>query len=194
MDKFLDAYIDGNLKSLIISGNPTEQEINEAWAGIYEEYVDLMGDKNQKFYLEVSKETMILKAKIALIESSIFLLSKIYIKQVADRVVKILGGKFNFDFFNKEAYEKDIQGLKIRSKSLSIEYKLKQSQLETLEAEQKGEKPTRDLFIVIFINLRGYYKYHVPNTISVLEFCKMLKELIHHTEKINQHGSRRKNQ
>jgi hypothetical protein len=193
MDKFLDVYIDENINSLIISGKPTTQELLEAWSNIHEEYVDLMGDNNQKYYLQLSKEAMVLKAKIALVESSIYLLSEMYVKKIADRLVKMLGGSFKFDFKNKKSYQKDIQGLINRSKSLHIEYKLKQSQVETLEQEQKGEQPTRESFIVIFINLRAYYKYHVPNNITVLEFCKMLKDLINHNEKLKDHGSRRKN-
>jgi hypothetical protein len=49
--KYRDCTVNGNLSALIISGFPPESELRSAWLDIQQEYADVIGDNEQRNYL-----------------------------------------------------------------------------------------------------------------------------------------------
>lgn len=193
IELFINCLVEENLANLIIYGNPPAIALQEAWSKIYEEYIDLIGDAHQKFYIKVSKEYSNLLARYTLLNTSIDVLAHVFHPELAKKITGEIGGNFKFDIKNPVAYMSDIDGLRNRVKSLKIELQLKELELNTLQQSQSGEPVTREYFTTIFINLRAFYKYYVPTTVSVSEFCLMLNDVTKQIEKINSHGSRGKN-
>ena len=55
----------GNLKALTISGNPSDEELQEAWESIYSEFSEIIKDKSADLYFLSIKHKAAKKHKIA---------------------------------------------------------------------------------------------------------------------------------
>lgn len=85
LDRFIDCLIDNDLQQLIISGVPTDQDLQEVWDKIYVEYCQLSQDGSYNEVFEVMKEINDLRAKITIATDTIKYLSELnYDKDLVD--------------------------------------------------------------------------------------------------------------
>lgn len=178
IENFITCVVDGNLSALVISGLPPEEKIREAWSFIYEEYIDLIGDNEYLLYLRTVKDFTLIQSKYSIIINSINCLEKVFNERLAKKVLIELGGNFKFNYHNPEEYQKDIEGLRNRTKTLKIQLDIKRIELEQAESIRPKDKADRNYYTQLFIHLSTFYKFHITSDITVAEFCLRLKNVL----------------
>ncbi len=178
LSRFIECLVDNNLKALIISGVPHEDALNEAWANIYEQYVEAIGDNENKMYLLLYKEITKTAIDISLIDKLIEVLQTYRVKNFEDMLNGALKTNFKFDASKPEEYEKLLKRCQNRSKSININHNLKKLQLEAMQkkAEGKSQKPTKEHFSSVLNVLSKHNAYRVNAAdITVYEYIDLIQ-------------------
>jgi hypothetical protein len=181
LSKYIDGMVNGNVSSIIKSGSCTdESELIEAWAIINQQYAETIGDHEQKLFLSLFIEINKLSVVIEQIARYVKALDKLYVKQFADALNKLLVTNFKFDVKDPASYDRDLQRCIKRSKGYQIQLDLKLSQFEAIQKKQEnpGQRPDHAYFQSILLTLSEHLKYEVNESrISVFQFCEMIKRL-----------------
>lgn len=196
---FIQALCEGDKAGIIIAGSPTDQELEEAWFGVYAHYVDLSLNMDIKYSLRLQNEISHLKARLMRIELCVRG-AKLALDfgQRAEDLVEILRKDYNFpyafDWNNPEAFTKDLQRVVSRSQRWDISAQLKQIELEAYQANQNGEKPSKVYFTSILIRLSDHAGYRLSaDQLTTAEFAIRKQDYITYCEqaKIKNNGRKR---
>lgn len=179
LSKFIEITTTGLLYPLIISGEPSKQELAEAWESIIEQYSSHMGNAEQQLYLSLYKEINKLSAAIEEVRICVHWLKDGYNGRLVSRLNNVLGTTFTFDIKRPEEYDKNLQKCINRSKGFKVNLDLKMAQFEAIKQKQEATDqatPTKEYYQSILITLRGSEGYFIESEkISVFEFCEMIK-------------------
>lgn len=196
LHKFIDVAVDDNLYALVISGDPTKEQLLEAWQGIALQYADAIKDHESKLFFSIEKELHILRATYAQILTLIDLLSKVYAKQFADMLNELLKVNFKFDYTDPEKYQHELKRCFNRSKGVKLEIQKQQIAYDKMAAkfEDNGsKKPTREYYYGILITLSDSAGYEIHEDITVYAFCERIRRLNRQNDMIKNktHGKRK---
>jgi hypothetical protein len=185
--KFIEALCDNNLFALVIAGAPQSYQLNDAWENILTEYSEAIGSTEHKLYLSLLKEITISQGTLFQIERVIELMYGFHTKQFAELLNKLLRVRFDFDPSKPKEYDALLSRCYNRSRSLVVDIKLKQIQLEVMEGKmmKDGVAPTRLYFDNSLITLSDYAGFHLTNQIMTSEFCTRLKRYAQYIENKN---------
>ena len=178
--RYIDALVDGNLSALIIEGQPTEQQLLEAWNTISVQYADAMGDAESKQLVIVFKEVIGLTAKISCIEESITLLRHFYVKEIAQELKKLVGGNLVFDVDKPDEYDANLDRAYRRSRGFVLSRDLANGRLDALKKKYDANtgKATRQYFQQIGVTICEYNEGYVPmDNLTTFEFCEWIKRI-----------------
>lgn len=176
--------VHGDLSVLVISGNPSLEEIEAAWFDISAQYSDAMGDAEFKMYVKLYKEIAILSADLDCIYILIDILQTTYNEDFLRELNKLLKTSMVLDPEKPVEYVATLKRCYNRSKGLKIEVDLKRLQFEAIHKKfnGQGKKPTMEYFDSILITLTDHAKVRVDDTISVYEFCERIKRFNNYYE------------
>lgn len=184
--RFLECDCDGNLRALIIEGDATEQELNEAWAVIKSQYADAMGNKKFVTFKTLFKQIGVMRLTLMQIELLINILHNVYHEDIAARLNKELKTSFQFTPDDRAKYFETLEACRIRSKKLKIDIDIKEIQYNAIAETETGEgepvKVGREHYIEILVTLSNFVKYNIPDIITVYEFCERIRRYIKHSE------------
>jgi hypothetical protein len=168
-------YCDGNLRALIISGEPSAFELAAAWENILTEYADVVSTSESKSMMMLQKQILLIKAKLHLIDLAAKVLTARWSKPAADELVK-LGYPIK-----EETYLHDVDTILVRSRSLIVQLKEREKEYNARESKtdpkSKTEKKTRadfDSDIVALSKFQGYRidKYADNNSERVRKYLR----------------------
>jgi hypothetical protein len=187
--------VDDNLYALVICGKPEDDELLAAWLQIQGEYADAIGDSEHRMYVSLFKEITILGTNLQLIEYAVEILEKLYSKEFADRLNKLLNTSFQFDPADPVKYKATLKNCLMRSRSIKINLDLKRIQMEAIQEKMKepGKKPSREYFQSILITLSNHVKYQLQDNITVYEYCNRLQRFNKEHDEITKQTKRRAN-
>lgn len=204
LSAFINALCDDNKSGLIISGQPSQADIDAAWFSVYAQYIDLSLNADIKYSLRLTNEELHLKSKLMRIDLCVKgLLMLIQNNMQDDELVNILKNDYNFryayDWNNLESFLRDLNAVVSRSQKWDIQAQLKRTEIEAYEAKTKGEKPDRIYFTTILIRLSDHAGFRInSDTLSTAEFAIRKQDYINHIEQVNiqkqqqkQHGRKR---
>ena len=158
MAAFLDALCDENLKSLIIEGEASNDQLTQAWVLILAEYYELRGeglDTNEQWAL--SRDIQKLNNHLYLLDLCVKFLVEKYSASIADSVRK-LGYSFRPTAFEPVDYIAELNAVVQKSK---LKYTQLQQAIKKLEKLMEGagnEKPKREAFeqsLLYFEEMQG---------------------------------------
>jgi hypothetical protein len=195
LDKFKECLIKEVYTSLIISGTPTDIEINEAWNTIISEYASLTGSDQFERIVTLTREINAAIFKFNRVE----LFVRILMKAVDDpgmyslvliKELKRYGYPGEYNLQIKSRYLDELEGAYSKAKSLLVSAKLKQDQLRKLEETMEKGKVDGAHFDNNIIALSAHYKYQVTeHNISTQKYCLMIKDMNQKIQLSNiQHG------
>lgn len=206
---FITCAVDNNLYALIITGKPSDLELQLAWEDIQQEYSDAIGDSEGKLYLSLMKDIIIIDAKHQLIKKlagheevdpvtftitqPLGLLRLVYSEPLCKELNKLCLTSFKFDPLNEEKYLKELDRCINKSKTLIIQKTLKQHSLDALQKKfdaKEEQKPTRQFFMSMLITLSDYAKYQIHDNITVFDYCERLHRLNKYIEQMNKPNAR----
>lgn len=177
LHRFIDCIVDGNLHSLIISGNPSETELQLVWAGILQEHSQAIGNNEYKLYTSLLKEITLIKITYDQIHEAVKVLQLIYSEYLCAELNKLLKTNCQFNPQDNASYQAELSKCLRRARSLIIKHDLKKIQFESIQKKQegKGSKFTREYFVSVLITLSDFAKYPIQDTITVGEYDERIK-------------------
>lgn len=186
--KYRECVVRGNLSALIITGFPPENELRLAWIEIQQEYADIMGDGEQKNYVNALKEVHLLNCTLRQIAICIEWIDKClpmlpnpavqeYVDKFGSDLNGFLDAAFVFDYNNPERYKDNLVKAERRSKGIKLSLDVAMVNEEALRPAADAQKPDDAYFQNILITLSDTAGYYITDTITVLEFAQRLKRL-----------------
>lgn len=174
--RFIDAIVDGNIFSLVISGTPELPILQTTWEKIREQYADKMGDMEYKLYASLYREINELTANINSIHVLVDQLRMRYVKKFADRLNSLLITNYKFDITDLAEYDKLLDRCYNKTGGLQLNLDLKLINFKAIEEKnkEKNTKPTRDYYASVLITLSDNVGYPLRDDITVFEFCERI--------------------
>lgn len=187
--------VDKNLYALVISGSPSIEELQAAWADIRMEAADKGADLEYKIYLSLFKEINVLKSNIDQIRELIAILKDTYTEQFAKKLNKLLITNFDFSPPFTPEYDKLLSRCYNMTGALRLRLDMQISNFKAIEEKFKDNKePTRDYYLSLLITLSDNAGYSLGENMTVFEFYERLARAHAKIEQIKkQSNARRKN-
>lgn len=186
MDIFLECLYDQDYGGLIISGTPTDAQLQEAWRNIYRQYHELMSEEGDSgnILVEKIKEIQALNAKIILIDSIVKCLSMLYDKQLID-VIKAFGIPCRIEILDdNEVVKKKLKNVVAHAKLMIIEMKQAQQELDMMQKDQTQTAGV-EFYYDILSSISEYKGFNVPvNGITVIQFVRDYKRVKEYSIKV----------
>jgi hypothetical protein len=183
LDKFKHCLLKEEYSPLIISGQPSETELNDAWNFIISEFALLSGNEKFERMITLTREINAAVLKFNRVEIYVRILLRAVdepsmFSEVLVKELKRYGYPGQYDPKIKSRYVDELEAAYSKAKSLLVSAKLKQDELKKLEKEMLAGKADSQYFDKSLIDLSGFYKYQVlEHNISVQKFCLMVKDM-----------------
>lgn len=186
LTRFIDCSVDGNLYALVISGKPTEEELQSLWDKIKLQYADVIKDAEYKLYASISNELARLEITYSEITSALRELKNYYTKEFAGKVNEWLRSSFKFNVELPDDYDNDLKRAGNRSKGIKLDIDLKKMTVEAMKKkfDSKGAA-TRESFQAILITLSDHVKYEIRESITVYEYCERIHRCNKYYDSLN---------
>lgn len=184
LNRFIDCIVDNNLSALIISGFPSQLELQIAWEEIKMEYSDAMGDLESRVYHQLFKEVHGLTITLEQVQLLTDTLDKVYYEPLAKKLNGLLHTNFKFNPKEPEAYRKMLRSCINRSKAFKIDLDLKTIKLKGMaEKKEQGKGSySRQYFQSFLITLSDHAKFPIQESVTVYEFCERIRRFNAHCE------------
>jgi hypothetical protein len=177
LTKFIDVAVDKNYAALVISGFPDPQELVKTWGEIQQQYADAIGDTEHSVYKMLFGEINLLLIKYQEIQLLVKTLRWFYYAPLAEQINDLLNTAFEFNPYDNEAYQKQLDICLNMSKAFKIDCDLKSIHFKSIQDKNTGGGYTREYFQSILITLSDYAKYQIEENITVFQFCERIKRL-----------------
>lgn len=189
LNRFVDCLVDDNLKALVITGDPTNEQLYEAWGNISADYAERIGNHEFKLYKSLYRELELLRITLKQIhfiaaraneETGVEagILRICYTQYFHNQLNKLLNTRCRLNYNDAKSYHAELDKCINRSKAIKIKIDLKLLSFEAIEKKNNarpGEKPTRQYFTSILVTLSDHAKYSLPETMKMGEYCERLK-------------------
>lgn len=186
LDKFIEATVNNNLYALVISGNPTIEQLKEALDVMVDEYTSCVGDGEQQLALNLYKQIVKLQANIEQVDMLIGSLRHMYVGKFVTMLNTLLSTIYAFDVARPEEYEKNLKGATTRGKNMRVALDIKLEQFEAMQKKQEkeGAVMTKSSFLGVLITLSDHagYQLHL-HMISVFDYCERISRLLEHIKR-----------
>lgn len=186
LKNFISCQTKEDLSYLVIEGEPSEQELLNAWITIKQEYADALGDGESKLYYKLQKDATEISIDLTLIYEYIRQLEVVYYPPFADEVNALLRTSFKFDINNPIEYKRNLKSCLDRSKEKKIRHELMKIQIESLQKKFLTAKaPDQRYYQNILISLSDFSKYPVTDNITVYEYCERFRRMNDYAQRLD---------
>lgn len=189
LHNFWEILIDGDLRWLIINGNPSEDQMRNAWEGIGEEYMGLINNPKAQSIFLLSKKIEQAEWQKEFIEKSIKALKFQYDSDIADWVSELGYGIVEYST-NRETYLKSLISIELSAKTLIVllnqyraEYEFyKEKAGETVSNQSPAERRfSYAKEIALLSRFQG--QRLIKEKITVLEYCAIINNYLEENKK-----------
>lgn len=193
LEIFIDCLVDEDYARLIVEGEPTAEEIKEAWNNLLFEYNDAIGGDGQSNFVGFTKQYHHAKLKhdkaVAYIEllNYYYTNEKVIVPKWVNDLNRIVDLRTQFTNENASEFPAYLKKCFSRNKSNLVKMELVKIQLEQLQSVQatkKEVKPDRGYFTRVMINLKNYCNREIPTSISTYEFCVLVNNYTEYVKKM----------
>lgn len=203
LNKFIDCLVDGNLYSLVKTGEVINYEkLVVTWNVILKEYTDAIGSSEFKLFLSLYKDITLLEFKynsiINLINSIRLIhdLKNLFEKNITNEVIQIhdqlaselnylLNTKCKFNFLDSVSCLDEVDKCERRSKSIKIRLDLKLISYKAIQSKNNNDiKLDRNYFDSLLITISDHAKYEITENITVSKFCERIKRYNQYCESL----------
>jgi hypothetical protein len=180
LGKFVDCYVDGRFESLILEGEPTAEEISEAWQKILTQFFDAMGTADQKLYIQLLKEVNTMVATINQANTLINVMHKTYAYQLGIRLNKVLGTNIKWPQEGREQINRHLKRCTSLIKPIEMKLAFKEPALKLLQQKLESgsdKKPTWEYFDRLLNLLEENFSVPIDYNIVTSRFCDKVKRM-----------------
>jgi hypothetical protein len=178
MDKFIDGICNGNLKVLVIEGDPSVAVLEKAWSSIYQQYLDNMGDEEQKQSAKLITEINLLESRCNLVRLVVKRLRLQHSAEVIEDLKKVVAVDVVLDPADPDTYKKGLSRILSKCRRWELDIQGKKEELALLQPDSSEEKIDAIHFDKIIIRLSRHMKFKVNKfKTAVSEFCMMFSDM-----------------
>jgi hypothetical protein len=180
LSKFIKVAVSSDLKYLIVSGQPSSDDLLNTWNIIYQEFVDGMQDKKAFARVRLMNEVDKLQYDYRVIQLAAQRLSfgpSDWALEQLRRRVRVTG---NFNPEDQAQYYKDL--LVVMNQAQSLKHRLAEKQAEIKIVYQKGDqpgRPTAQQFDHLIAQVSLFSKFHINRrqtmTSEFIEYYRGMK-------------------
>ncbi len=164
-----------------------KNDLENAWALIYDEFCNLTGQKKYIKLVELSKEIAQLQAKITAIDLCVNVMTY-KDSETCKEILKKYGYNYKFDINDPEKYAKEIARVISVSKTSLISLQRKAQEFETIKKEAQTATNKKINFYDTLASISKFQGYRIdPKTTTVSEYAGILNNI----EKANKANGRR---
>jgi hypothetical protein len=177
---FVEAHCNNNLKALIISGTPEENELLDAWTQIVFEYSSLIKSVESDEMFELAKEIGLLQWKVTYVDNAVFLLRHRYDVDVVHELIN-MGYDGVYDPADDRGYQQQLDRVISLTKTDVFDLEQLIAQYERLKNTSTGKKQTEFEFLKTIQYVSQYQGYPIDrNKTTVEDFAVMFNNYIEH--------------
>lgn len=186
MNSFISCLIDKDYSQLVIDGNPTDEELHNAWNEIYQQYANIVGEGQQNYTLVLAGEIERLSYKIKVIEDSVNILRLYKFDELVD-ILHEHGFNFPFDIEDEAKYRTDLDRVLNRLKPIISGYEQRIREFENIQKSNDTEPVNRTYFNSVLSSLSKFIGGLIlPENITIGYFATTLNLYLKYVESINQ--------
>lgn len=179
-----DVY--GNLKHLIISGNPTAEELQTAWEKIQEEYFSLSESTFDAYAMTLFFDIARMEMQLEVIANCVDLMAY-GTKYHCPELLDILAG-YGYTVErdpNSPTFVDTIKRIEKRAKSRLIQLKDKRARFEQLKEGKEGNKITVAYYDNVLTTLSKHYGDTIyADRITVSRYASMLTQYMEYADSL----------
>jgi hypothetical protein len=169
---------------MLIDGEASKEELEQAWAKIYDEYLDLTSKDGGNDFLFLFNEYEALFYKHTVIEKCVEILRWWHDERLVD-ILKKAGYNFPFNHNDTERYLKDLDRVLARSKKLLLDMEVRRGQLDAIQKANAGVKIDRNYFDTVLVALSKFSQYHIDEEkTTVGRYINLLNMYINHCRQL----------
>lgn len=174
MDKFIHCFVKKDLSVLVISGHPTEKELQQTWFNIQEEYGELIKNEELHHTSDIMKEIAVLQNRIFRISLCAEALQYVYTNDLVEEL-REQHIPFEFNPDKPEQYLNDIAMTVDRTKGMHLKLKLKQQELQDwYQSHESSQEVSVDQFEAVLATLTEFNGFFVDERqITVTMYARL---------------------
>lgn len=184
---FIKAQVEKDVRALIISGNPSIEDLSITWNDLVLQYNEAIGDTKTTMLLFIYKELALLAITVREIDLLITALRKRYNAFFHQQLNLICECDFPLSECQlySSAYHNLLDRYEKRSKGIRREIKIKEMEYDALQEGGEGPAPTRAYYDCVLITLTDFSKVPIDDRITVFVYCERVRRLNAYCKKMN---------
>lgn len=191
---FEKCLIHGNLKSLIISGEPSPEELAMVWANLYAEFTDLNQDGEQLYILKLRCDVQLLSTEIYEVDTILYFLQPAMLPFSIKKKDELLGILNDYDLPTvinfSEDYSDKLQMIDNRMAVKRMQLANKEGELISYLKERENESVDKHYFRRMLRRLSQFRGHQISiNNITVLDFVLDMNDYLNQNSKEDTDGS-----
>ena len=183
MSAFISCVVDENYNALVVSGNPTPEQIQSAWDGIYEQYSELSKNTVYSEYVQRLKEHTIVLHQINGLTAGLTALRFAWYPDVAN-ALRSLGFQVPASQPIGKKYFELLDGLSRQLSGLHTRLKMLDKMMQDSVKNQQGKAAKRSDFIRAASVMSKFMGFRVDlNDLTVAEYIEYQNQMVEYSRK-----------
>lgn len=169
---FIKATITNDVTWLKISGNPSDEDLHEAWSTIQGDFEDMQKDSQSDYLLNLISQITYTDERLRIIYNVVSILE---IKR-SEALISILQNELGFNYeYSEESLQRDLKLTLSEIKMDQVNLELSRKEYEDYKA--KGKPVTELDYDKLISRLSKYQGYHIKSKeITVTQFISILND------------------
>jgi hypothetical protein len=182
-----------NFSVLVVKGNPDDITLIECWSNLYAQYLDILGDAEIMYVLQLESEIEQLNFKIITTEGILLTLDFFHVSDLVE-TLKLFGFDTRYLIQGNPQYNHSLLKIKGRLAHLKLKLELKRKERDQITLEDAQEIVTRDRLQRQRARLSKFQGYPIkPTKTFVPDYIAILKEYLSQF-KLKEDGNEQKGQ
>lgn len=171
--RFMHCLCYNDIKSIIIKGMFTVEEVQQAWINIYSEFIDLSDSADKRTMFNLTRNITMLKARLLRVQLMVKYLAVEWNEEYVNDL-RALNFRYKFDPQDKVKYSADLEMILTRIIGWEIDLAIMENEYQSYEDKNKGDKPSMVYFNNSLVRLGKWVGGGVinPDVISTALYCE----------------------
>lgn len=165
---FKKALCTGDLSLLIVSGEPSDAQLLEAWNEIYFDYAAVLKSDSSDYTFNMAKDIGLLKQHIAYVEWAVLFLRLKYVPEVVEELQAI--GYFDLEYSEDPAeWERRLNRVISLAKTKVHDLENLERDYERLNKTSEGKSVTEEEFNQTVLELARFQGYRIDQVSTMMD-------------------------
>ena len=165
---FKKALCHGDLSLLIVSGQPTDAQLLEAWNEIYFDYAAVLKSDNSDYTFNLAKDIGLLRHHLAYVEWAVLLLRLRYEPAVVEELQTI--GYFDLEYSEDPAeWQRRLNRVVSLAKTKVHDLEMLEKDYERLNKTSEGKSVTEEEFNQTVLELARFQGYRIDQVTTMMD-------------------------